>query len=100
MNYHGRRGSAFDIGAQEADIGKLKRILNVGGGLGCFLLHGQGFTGEGRLIQEQVFGEITLHRLVPCHLPLPDDIAGRQHLERYFCFLITSHQRRLLLTIA
>ena len=30
MDDHGRRGAALDVGAQEADVGKFQRILNVG----------------------------------------------------------------------
>jgi len=55
----------------------------------------QGFAGEGRLIQEQVFGRkhayISRHHITGCQ---PDDIARHQHLERYFFFLAAAHQCR------
>jgi hypothetical protein len=92
---HGRRGAALHVGAQEAEVGKFQRILNVGRRRGGFLLHRQGFAGEGRLIQEQVFGgkhpHVSRHHIAGGQ---PDDIAGHQHLERDFFFLAVSHQCR------
>ncbi len=53
---HGGRGPAFNVGAQEADIGKFQRVLNVCRCRSSFLFQWQGFAGESRLIQKQVFG--------------------------------------------
>ena len=95
MDDHGRRGAALHVGAQEADVGKFQRILNVGRRRGGFLLHRQGFAGEGRLIQEQVLGgkhpHICRHHITGGQ---PDDIARHQHLERDFFFLAVAHQCR------
>ena len=94
---HGGRGSALHVGAQEAEVGQIERILNVGRRRGGFLLHRQGFAGEGRLIQEQVFGgkhpNIRRHHIAGGQ---PDDIARHQQLERYFLFLAVSHSCRLV----
>jgi hypothetical protein len=95
MDDHRRRGAALHVGSQEAEVGQIERILNIRRRRGGFLLHRQGFAGEGRLVQEQVFGgkhpHIGRHHVTGCQT---DDIAGHQHLERYFFFLAVPHQRR------
>src|SRR5450759_2362197 len=50
MDDHGRRRSALHVGAEEADVGKFQRVLNVRRRRGGFFLHRQGFAGEGRTI--------------------------------------------------
>ncbi len=89
-----RRGSALHVGAEEAGVGKVQRVLNARRRRGGFSLHRQRFAGEGRLIQKQVFGgkdaHVSWHHVAGCQ---PDDIAGHQHLERDFFVLAASHHR-------
>ena len=92
---HGGRGAALHVGAEEAEVGQIERVLDVRWRRVGFAFHRQGFAGERRLVQEQVLGgeqpHVGRHHVTGGQV---DDVARHQQLERYFRFHPAAHHRR------